>query len=86
MFRTERYNREFNSYTKYFNNGDSRLKMSFKFDVVDAKEHFFLYRRTLCDHGVIENARKHWLLRVFWPKKDMQEYVLCTTSTLSFRY
>ena len=32
----------------------------------------------MADHGNIDNSEKYWVLREFWPNKDLSEYVLCT--------
>ena len=80
MLHMENYNIDYNSYSKSIDYGDSRLKWlkSFKFDIDDSKAQFTYFEERLADHGIIENAEKYWVIREFWPNKDMSDYTLCT--------
>ena len=70
---------EYNSYSGSINYGDSRLEWlkSFKFDIDVVKVQFLYFEERLTDHGIIENAEKYWVLREFWPKEEMSDYILC---------
>ena len=80
MLQTENYNIDYNSYSKSIDYGDSRLNWpkSFKFDIDVSTAQFIYFEERLADHGIIENAEKYWVIREFWPNKDMSDYNLCT--------
>ena len=75
MLQTENYNMDNKLYSESIDCGDSRLKwlMSFKFDIDDSKAQFIYFKERLADHGTIENAEKYWVIREFWPNKDMSD-------------